>query len=38
VGYKETSKAYMIFIPVQRKIVLGGDVKFKENLTSRIFQ
>jgi hypothetical protein len=33
-GY-ETSKAYRIFIPAQRKTVVRRDVKFEENLTSR---
>jgi hypothetical protein len=35
VGYNETSKAYKIFIPVQRKTIVRRDVKFKENLASR---
>jgi hypothetical protein len=34
-GYIETSKAYRIFIPAQRKIVVRRDVKFEENLASR---
>jgi hypothetical protein len=38
VGYSETSKAYKIFIPVQRKIVVRRDVKFEENLASRSTQ
>jgi hypothetical protein len=35
VGYNETSKAYMIFIPMQRKTIVRRDVKFEENLASR---
>jgi hypothetical protein len=35
VGYNETSKAYMIFIPVQQKTMVSRDVKFEENLASR---
>jgi hypothetical protein len=35
VGYNETSKAYRIFIPAQRKTIVSRDVKFKENLASR---
>jgi hypothetical protein len=35
VGYSETSKAYKIFIPVQRKTIVSKDVKFEENLASR---
>jgi hypothetical protein len=38
VGYIKTSKAYMIFILVQRKTIVSGDVNFKENLASRISQ
>jgi hypothetical protein len=38
VGYIETSKAYRIFIPMQRKIVVSRDVKFEKNLTSRSTQ
>jgi hypothetical protein len=34
VGYSETSKAYRIFIPTQRKIIVSKDVKFDENLAS----
>jgi hypothetical protein len=35
VEYNETSKAYNIFIPVHRKIVVRRDVKFKENIAYR---
>jgi hypothetical protein len=35
VGYNETSKAYRIFIPAQRKTIVSRDVKFEENLASR---
>jgi hypothetical protein len=35
VGYNETSKAYRIFIPAQRKTMVSRDVKFEENLASR---
>jgi hypothetical protein len=35
VGYGETSKAYRIFIPAQRKTVVSRDVKFEENLAFR---
>lgn len=31
IGYSETSKAYRIYIPNKRKIVLRGDVKFMED-------
>jgi hypothetical protein len=34
VGYNDTSKPYMIFIPTQRKKVMSIDVKFKYNLAS----
>ena len=30
VGYKETSKAYHIYIPTQQKIVVQRDVRFEE--------
>jgi hypothetical protein len=30
VGYNKTSKAYNIFIPVQRKIIVHRDVNFEE--------
>lgn len=29
-GYSKTSKDYRIYIPVQRKVVVRWDVKFKE--------
>jgi hypothetical protein len=35
VGYRDTSKAYRIFIPTQRKTVVRRDVKFEESLVSR---
>jgi hypothetical protein len=35
VGYNNTSKAYKIFIPTQRKTIVSRDVKFEENLASR---
>ena len=35
VGYKETSKAYKISMPMQQNIVVSQDVKFEENLASR---
>jgi hypothetical protein len=35
VRYSETSKAYMIFIPVQQNTFVSIDVKFEENLASR---
>jgi hypothetical protein len=35
VGYNETSEAYRIFIPTQRRTVVSRDVKFKEDLASR---
>jgi hypothetical protein len=38
VRYSETKKDYRIFIPMQRKIVVSRDVKFKENLASRSTQ
>jgi hypothetical protein len=34
----KTSKAYRIFIPMKRKIVVSGDVKFKDKLASRSYQ
>ena len=30
VGYSKTSKAYQIYIPAKRKVVVKRDVKFKE--------
>jgi hypothetical protein len=35
VGYSETSKAYRVFIPDQRKTVISRDVKFEEDFASR---
>jgi hypothetical protein len=35
VGYCETSKAYRVYIPEQRKIVVSRDVKFEEDFASR---
>jgi len=35
VGYSETSKAYRVFIPEKRKIVISRDVKFEEDFVSR---
>jgi hypothetical protein len=35
VGCSETSKAYKIFIPEQRKTIVSKDVKFEESFTSR---
>jgi hypothetical protein len=35
VGYKESSKAYGVYIPKQRKLVVSGDVKFEEDFASR---
>ena len=35
VGYSETSKAYRIYIPVQRKLVVRRDVKFEEDRAFR---
>lgn len=34
VGYSETSKAYRIYIPTQRKKVVSRDVKFDEDAWS----
>jgi hypothetical protein len=36
VGYSETSKAYKIYIPTTRKIVLRRDVKFEEERALQI--
>jgi hypothetical protein len=33
VGYSDTSKAYMIYIPGHRKVEISGDVTFNENAT-----
>jgi hypothetical protein len=35
VGYSETSKAYRVYIPEQRKTVVSRDVKFEEDFASR---
>ena len=35
VGYSETSKAYRIYIPAQRKLVVRRDVKFEEDCAFR---
>jgi hypothetical protein len=35
VGYSETSKAYRVYIPNQRKIIVSRDVKFEEDFASR---
>jgi hypothetical protein len=35
VGYSETSKAYKVYIPEQRKTVVSRDVKFEEDFASR---
>jgi hypothetical protein len=35
VGYSETSKAYKVFIPKQRKTIVSKDVKFEEDFASR---
>jgi hypothetical protein len=35
VGYSETSKAYRVCIPEQRKIVVSKDVKFEKDFASR---
>ena len=35
VGYSETSKAYKIYIPTQRKIIVRRDVKFEGDRTFR---
>ena len=35
VGYSETSKAYRIFIPGTKKIIVRCDVKFMEDKTFR---
>ena len=35
VGYRETSKAYRVFILEERKTIVSSDVKFKEELASR---
>eukprot|EP00253_Pinus_taeda_P029250 PITA_29250 len=35
VGYSETSKAFQIYIPAQRKVVVRRDVKFEEDRAFR---
>ena len=35
VGYSETSKAYRIYIPAKRKVVVRRDVKFEEERAFR---
>lgn len=35
VGYSETSKAFRIYIPAQRRVVVRRDVKFEENRAFR---
>jgi hypothetical protein len=35
VGYNETSKAYRVYIPEQRKTIVSRDVKFEEDFASR---
>eukprot|EP00253_Pinus_taeda_P003200 PITA_03200 len=35
VGYSETSKAFRIYIPAQKKVVIRWDVKFKEDKAFR---
>ena len=35
VGYSETSKAFRIYIPAQRRVVVRGDVKFEEDWAFR---
>jgi hypothetical protein len=35
VGYSETSEAYKVFIPKQRKIVISRDVRFEEYFASK---
>jgi len=35
VGYSETSKAFQIYIPTQRKVVVRQDVKFEEDRAFR---
>lgn len=35
VGYSETSKAYRIYIPTKRKVVVRRDVKFEEERAFR---
>ena len=35
VGYSETSKAYRLYIPALRRVVVRRDVKFKEERACR---
>ena len=35
VGYSETSKAFQIYIPAQRRVVVRRDVKFEEDRAFR---
>ena len=35
IGYSETSKAYKIYIPRERKTIVSMDVKFEEDFASR---
>jgi hypothetical protein len=35
VGYNETSKAYKVYIPKQKKTVVSKDVKIEEDFASR---
>ena len=35
VGYSETSKAFRIYIPAQRRVVVRRDVKFEEDMAFR---
>jgi hypothetical protein len=35
VGYSDTSKAYGVYIPEQRKTIVSKDVKFEEDFASR---
>jgi hypothetical protein len=36
VGYSEVSKAYRIYIPIVRRVVVGRDVKFEEDIAFRM--
>jgi hypothetical protein len=35
VGYSETSKAYRVYTPMQRKTIVRKDVNFEEDFASR---
>jgi hypothetical protein len=35
VGYNESSKAYQIYIPIQRQIEVSRDVTFEEEIAFR---